>query len=358
MHGSKEEWARLIWIADIARTAARRRRRLDLRARPRGPGGHSPHAADRRRAGESTCSARSPRPRRRGRWRMTRPRGGWRPQAAAGCSRAAANTPSVYHLSGFRLRMRERMTDRVGYVAATLFTARAQHFRFIDLPEWLAFLYPLVRIGHDYVALPLWRLTHSAHAMRPAPARACSSSATRACCSARRVRNCTPSTRRPASSGATWRTDSAAGHRPANWQPEAACDAATARAHVEAALADWTGEGSARGGASPLPLAAPPPDAIRALPPPPEAGFAEVRDYRILGVTVRLRFIEARHARLVDPLFAHLAYAGGDPADVTVDIVPVPGAGGAGQADTTPPLSDLAGERPTGAGAAGDGIGF
>ena len=47
------------------------------------------------------------------------------------------------------------------YVAATLFTARAQHFRFVDLPEWLRFLYPLVRVGHDYVALPLWRLAHA-----------------------------------------------------------------------------------------------------------------------------------------------------------------------------------------------------
>jgi Uncharacterised nucleotidyltransferase len=159
MHGSKEEWSRLIWVADVAELL--------------------------RRAGDLDWAAILSRASRAGVRRMlltgialasgilgvTIP-----PRAAEALAEdrvaqklahQAADrlfvrgglTPSVYHLTGFRLRVRERLRDRVRYVTATLLTARVQHFRFVDLPGGLAVLYPLVRIGHDYVALPLWRLT-------------------------------------------------------------------------------------------------------------------------------------------------------------------------------------------------------
>ncbi len=134
-------------------------------------------------------------------------------------------------------------------------------------------------------------------------------------------------------------------------------DEATARTHVGAALADWLAKGLLAE-SPPLPLAAPPPDAIRALPPPPEAGFAAVRRYRMLGVTVRLRCVEARHARLIDPLLAHLAYAGGDPADITVVIAPLGDSDGSGTADPTPPPRGPAGERAIEADRAAGGIGL
>jgi hypothetical protein len=125
MHGSKEEWARLIWIADAAELMrgsaeqdwaavfaraddARVRRMLliglalahDLLGAPLPPPASTALTSDR--------EARS--------------------LAAMAAKRLLAHhgdAPSVYHLSGFRLRMRERWGDRVHYVAATLLTARA-----------------------------------------------------------------------------------------------------------------------------------------------------------------------------------------------------------------------------------------
>ena len=53
--------------------------------------------------------------------------------------------------------MRERFQDRVRYVAATLLTPRTRQFRTIDLPDGLCFLYPVVKIMQDHIALPVKR---------------------------------------------------------------------------------------------------------------------------------------------------------------------------------------------------------
>jgi len=63
---------------------------------------------------------------------------------------------SVFRLTRFHWRLRERRRDRLEYALRTLTLARVRHFRAVALPEALASLYPLVRIGHDVVALPLW----------------------------------------------------------------------------------------------------------------------------------------------------------------------------------------------------------
>lgn len=63
---------------------------------------------------------------------------------------------SVFAVSSFRWQMRERMRDRLRYVGATITTPRMQHFRMVNLPHRLAFLYPAVKVMHDYIALPLW----------------------------------------------------------------------------------------------------------------------------------------------------------------------------------------------------------
>jgi hypothetical protein len=65
---------------------------------------------------------------------------------------------SVFTLSAFRWQVRERWRDRARYAAGTLFTARVPHFQTVSLPPSLRSLYPLVRLGRDFVALPLWRL--------------------------------------------------------------------------------------------------------------------------------------------------------------------------------------------------------
>lgn len=90
--------------------------------------------------------------------------------ADATCQRLAARAhaalftgphaiPSIFVLNRFRWQMRERLPDRVAYAARTLLTPRVQHFGIIDLPDTLRFLYPLLKVGHDFIALPLWRAT-------------------------------------------------------------------------------------------------------------------------------------------------------------------------------------------------------
>jgi hypothetical protein len=68
--------------------------------------------------------------------------------------------PSVFQFTGFRWSMRERWSDRLRYLSRTLLTARVTHFRSLDLPDGLACLYPAVRLGHDFLALPLWKALH------------------------------------------------------------------------------------------------------------------------------------------------------------------------------------------------------
>jgi hypothetical protein len=72
----------------------------------------------------------------------------------------SAAAPSVFQFTGFRWSMRERWSDRLRYLSRTLLTARVTHFRSLDLPDELAFLYPAIRLGHDFLALPLWKALH------------------------------------------------------------------------------------------------------------------------------------------------------------------------------------------------------
>jgi len=57
-----------------------------------------------------------------------------------------------------RLAMRERVADKLRYVWRTVTTPRVQHFRAVKLPDrWFA-AYRAVKLAHDYLALPVWRL--------------------------------------------------------------------------------------------------------------------------------------------------------------------------------------------------------
>ena len=159
LHGSKEEWARLIWVVDMAELL-------------RLPGLDWATCLDRAASvgvqrmvlvGAALASRllAAPLPGPVASALAADPTGGTlAAEAAENLFARAGVTPSVYTITRFRLRMRERLADRARYALGTLFTARVQHFRAVDLPEWLRFLYPLVRLGHDFIALPLWRLLH------------------------------------------------------------------------------------------------------------------------------------------------------------------------------------------------------
>ncbi len=71
---------------------------------------------------------------------------------------ACVDTPDIWKLSGFRLRMRERARDKLRYAVRTLLTPRAEHYQMVALPDALFLGYYPVRWLHDYVALPLWLL--------------------------------------------------------------------------------------------------------------------------------------------------------------------------------------------------------
>jgi hypothetical protein len=155
-HGGKEQWSRLVWVADIAALV------------------HAHPALDwttvLERASEAGCL------------RMTllaaelaRSLLGARlPAHVSGAIAqdrrvarlvdhvrkglfARTEAPSVYTLTRFRWDLRERVGDRWRYASRTLFAARVPHFRNVDLPDRLSFLYPLVRLAHDFLVMPVWR---------------------------------------------------------------------------------------------------------------------------------------------------------------------------------------------------------
>lgn len=155
LHGSKEQWTRLLWIADLAHMIEAIPRldwdALLVRAHAQGclrmvliglalacalldappPAVKAAIAAD--------------------------------PAAIALAGEVASRLfelgraeESIYTLSRFRLRMRERSADRMRYVARTMTTPRDIHFSILRLPDSLFFLYTPLKLVHDYALLPLW----------------------------------------------------------------------------------------------------------------------------------------------------------------------------------------------------------
>ncbi|HTQ00444.1 MAG TPA: nucleotidyltransferase family protein [Casimicrobiaceae bacterium] len=69
---------------------------------------------------------------------------------------ASVDVGSVHWISRYHLRARERYSDRVRYVLRSLATPQAEHYRMISLPPALTPAYSAVKILHDYAAKPLW----------------------------------------------------------------------------------------------------------------------------------------------------------------------------------------------------------
>ncbi|MDP2835000.1 MAG: nucleotidyltransferase family protein [Pseudomonadota bacterium] len=66
--------------------------------------------------------------------------------------------PNPYRLDRYYRAIRERGGDRLRYLWRTLSTPRAVHVGLLDLPLSLHWLYSSVKIIHDGLALPLWKL--------------------------------------------------------------------------------------------------------------------------------------------------------------------------------------------------------
>lgn len=160
LHGTKEQWARLVWVADVAALLGRHGGTFDWdrvleRARAAGlhrmvllavalaedllGAGPLPPELRRAMAADAACPA-----------LVREVRDRLRPSAAIRAE------PSVFHLSRFIWRAHDDLPARLRYLAATLTAVRPQHFRMLDLPASLSFAYPAVKIAHDYLARPLW----------------------------------------------------------------------------------------------------------------------------------------------------------------------------------------------------------
>ncbi|MDS4039613.1 MAG: nucleotidyltransferase family protein [Candidatus Competibacter sp.] len=77
-------------------------------------------------------------------------------EVIAGMQAGKTGPPDIYRFSRFRYHVRERAADRLRYLSRTLLTPRDPHYDLVSLPRSLAWGYVLVKLGHDYVAKPLW----------------------------------------------------------------------------------------------------------------------------------------------------------------------------------------------------------
>ena len=60
-------------------------------------------------------------------------------------------------VSRFHWHARERLRDRLRYVIRTVTTPQFVHYRMVALPDPLVFGYVPLKLVHDYLLLPLWR---------------------------------------------------------------------------------------------------------------------------------------------------------------------------------------------------------
>jgi Uncharacterised nucleotidyltransferase len=157
LHGSKEQWTRLLWIADLAHMICaspgldwdmllrRAREQGCLRMVLIGLALAAalleslPAAVERAIADDPMASALAE-------------------DAASRLFDAGRADPSIYALSAFRRNMRERAADRVRYLVRTITTPRDIHFSLLRLPDALFFLYTPAKLVHDYALLPVWML--------------------------------------------------------------------------------------------------------------------------------------------------------------------------------------------------------
>ncbi|HET9763696.1 MAG TPA: nucleotidyltransferase family protein [Casimicrobiaceae bacterium] len=158
LHGSKERWWRLLWIADVA-ALIHRHSTIDwpvLMERARAAGAQRmlllgvglarelfasglPERVAAAIDGDATLS------------RLVQ-------EIAQDVSAALPPSGPPDRLSLYYWRLRERPRDRLRYVWRTLTTPRFQHYGMVRLPDALFGGYVVVKLVHDYVLLPLWWL--------------------------------------------------------------------------------------------------------------------------------------------------------------------------------------------------------
>ena len=156
LHGSKEKWWRLLWVADIAaliqrqstldwpilieRAEASGMRRMlllglalarDLFSSP------LPSSISSAIEQDPTCAS-------------------LLEQSKRYLFSPGADVGSVHQVSRYHLKLRERVGDRIRYAWRTVTTPQFKHYRMVKLPDALLFGYLPVKLIHDYLLFPLW----------------------------------------------------------------------------------------------------------------------------------------------------------------------------------------------------------
>lgn len=159
LHGYKERWAKLVWIADIAGFVQRQPDldwpRLMQTARAAGMvrmlclALHLAQELLGLRLAENAAQTVVADPETR---RIAA-------QIAASLFLPRRKEDSVYELSLYGWRMRDRFSDRLRYAARSCFATELRHLQAVDLPDRLTFAYPAVALLYDTLAKPAWRIT-------------------------------------------------------------------------------------------------------------------------------------------------------------------------------------------------------
>lgn len=157
LHGAKERWTRLKWVADVAEFV-RQQPDLDWDAVVT----RSQEQGVQRIVGLGLSLGRGllgmPLPANVGQW-MEKDgfAADWGRRLVQGFFGPRETTASIFELSRFHWDLRERLPDRFRYACRTLTQPRLQHFGSIAIPDGVFFLYVPYKLGHDYLALPVWR---------------------------------------------------------------------------------------------------------------------------------------------------------------------------------------------------------
>jgi len=76
--------------------------------------------------------------------------------AAARATRGVPAESGIYRVSGIRLGMRERISDRMRYILRSLGTPQERHFLTYKLPDGLFPAYYVLKPLHDGLVIPAW----------------------------------------------------------------------------------------------------------------------------------------------------------------------------------------------------------
>lgn len=156
LHGTKEKWWRLLWVADVAALVARHPA-LDWDAAfARAQAAGMARMLDVGLALADGLFA-APLPATIAQ-RVRRDRRGIELAAASRrlLSEAPADPGSVYRLSGYHWHAHERLRDRLRYAWRTAVTPGDRHYRMVRLPAPLVPGYAAVKVVHDYALEPVW----------------------------------------------------------------------------------------------------------------------------------------------------------------------------------------------------------